>query len=196
MYGRYQLKSPEARYGQGLRAVLDMLAPEMREAVLDANRGYAALGVSYALCGGLAAGAHGDPRLTKDIDFLVGDDGFVKTGALVTFAKPLPLRAGSVAIDPIALPAAERRHAFLANELARPVIDRTTGEDVPLLSATALSYMKLASPRGKDRSDIVGMMRAGNVDLMVLREATKEDDELRKRLDEALAELAVEEENE
>lgn len=116
MYGRYQLKSPESRYGQGLRAVLEMLAPEMRSAVLEANRAYAALGVTYALCGGLAAGAHGDPRLTKVV--------------------------------------------------------------------------------GKDRSDIVGMMRAGAVDLAALSAAVADDPELRRRLDEALAELAAEEENE
>lgn len=192
MYGRFRVQSPAGRYGRGLRAVLDFLGPDARSAVLEANRAYASLGVPYALCGGLAAGAHGDPRVTKDIDFLVGDEAFVRTGRIVSFAKPMPLRADPLAIDPIPLPEAPARRAFLEQALAAPEIDRTTSEDVPVLSATAVAYMKLASPRGKDRSDIVGMMRAGRVDLTALRAAVAQDPELRTRLDEALAELALE----
>jgi len=38
------------------------------EQIVDAFR---AAGISYALCGGLALGLHGQPRATQDIDFLV-----------------------------------------------------------------------------------------------------------------------------
>lgn len=175
----------------GLRSELDMLSEHMRTAVLAANEAYAALGVRYALVGGLAAGAYGTPRFTKDIDFLVGDEAFVRSGLIVSFAKPMPLQAGEVAIDPIPLPEEPERKSRLDEALSDPVIDRSTGTPIPMISATALAYMKLASPRGKDRDDIVNMMHAGNIDVAALVAATESDPPLRARLDAAIAEHAA-----
>jgi len=165
----------------------------MRAAVLAANAAYASLGVRYALVGGLAAGAYGAPRFTKDIDFLVGEEAFVRSGMIISFAKPMPLQAGDVAIDPIPLPDHPQRRARLDDALSHPVIDETLGVAIPMISATALAYMKLASPRGKDRDDIVTMMRAGNIDLPALMQATEDDPPLRARLDAAVAEHAADE---
>jgi hypothetical protein len=81
-----------------------MLSESMRAAVVAACDAYAALGVPYALVGGLAAGARGRPRFTKDVDFLVGEEAFIRSGLIISFAKPMPLQAGDVAIDPIPLP--------------------------------------------------------------------------------------------
>lgn len=168
-----------------------MLSEPMREAVLAACAAYAELGVPYALVGGLCAGAFGRPRFTKDIDFLVGEQAFQKRGLVISFALPMPLQAGDVAIDPIPLPEEPARRAVLAEALAHPEIDTTTGLAVPMLAPTWLAYMKLASPRGKDRDDVVGMMQAGNVDLEALRRATSGDPPLEARLEEALRELAL-----
>jgi hypothetical protein len=175
----------------GLAAELAMLAPEMREALLAAAGAYAALGVPHALVGGLAAGAYGRPRFTRDIDFLVGDEAFVRSGLIVSFAKPMPLQAGQVAIDPIPLPEAPRRHAVLSEALRTCRVDETTGEAIPILDATWLAYMKLGSPRGKDRDDIVGMMLTGAVDRAALARAVTGDEELEVRWAAALEELRL-----
>jgi hypothetical protein len=171
-----------------------MLSESMREAVLAACAAYSALGVPFALVGGLAAGALGRPRFTKDIDFLVGEEAFRKSGLIISFALPMPLQAGDVAIDPIPLPEEPARRAVLSAALASAPVDTTTGQPVPILAATWLAYMKLASPRGKDRDDIVGMMQAGKVDQSALERAVQGDDLLEGRLREALAELAIAEE--
>lgn len=185
---RNQLGLHRAVTAGGLKAELDMLSDAMRSAVLAANEAYAALGVRYALVGGLCAGAHGRPRFTKDIDFLIGDEAFVRAGQIISFAKPMPLQAGDVAIDPIPLPEEPARKAWLDEALGRPIVDETTGTRIPLLDATALAYMKLASPRGKDRDDIVGMMQAGTLDVARLRAATEQDPVLAERLALAIAE--------
>jgi hypothetical protein len=166
-----------------------MLSEPMRAAVIAASAAYAALGVRYALVGGLAAGVHGEPRFTKDIDFLVGDEAFVRSGMIVSFAKPMPLQAGDVAIDPIPLPDDPRRKAILDAALSRVMHDESAGVSVPVLDATALSFMKLASPRAKDLSDVVAMLRSGAADLAQLTRDTEGDPALRTRLDAAVAEL-------
>lgn len=103
----------------------------------------------------------------------------------------MPLQAGDVPIDPIPLPEEPARRAVLSAALASAETDTTTGQPVPILAATWLGYMKLASPRGKDRDDIVGMMQAGKVDLPALERAVEGDEVLVGRLREALAELAL-----
>lgn len=188
---RNQLGLKRRPEGAGLKSELDMLSEAMREAVLAACTAYSELGVPFALVGGLAAGALGRPRFTKDIDFLVGEEAFRKRGLIISFALPMPLQAGDVAIDPIPLPEEPARRAVLSAALAAADIDTTTGQPVPILSATWLAYMKLASPRGKDRDDIVGMMQAGKVDLAALERAVVGDELLVARLCEALAELAI-----
>jgi hypothetical protein len=168
-----------------------MLSESMRAAVVAACDAYAALGVPYALVGGLAAGARGRPRFTKDVDFLVGEEAFIRSGLIISFAKPMPLQAGDVAIDPIPLPEDPRRKEVLARALATAEIDDTTGHRVPLLAGTWLAYMKLASPRGKDRDDIVGMLETGAVDRELLEAAIVGDAELEGRWKLVLDELAL-----
>ncbi len=188
---RHQLGVKRPTRAEGLAAQLAMLSEPMREAVLAACDAYAALGVPYALVGALAAGALGRPRFTKGVDFLVGGEAFVRHGLVVSFAKLMPVQAGELAIDAIPLPEQSRRKAILSQALAMAELDETTGRRVPMLAATWLAYMKLASPRGKDRDDIVGMMQAGTVDRDALTRAVEGDGELEARLAEALRELAL-----
>ena len=75
--------------------------------ILDALYGAAAqldkLGVRYAAIGGIAVGAHGAPRGTKDVDFLVGEEAFEHHGMLVSFRAGLPIVFGDVAVDPVSI---------------------------------------------------------------------------------------------
>lgn len=186
-----QLGLRPSHSARGLKHQLDMLSDGMREALFAAFEAYEKLSVPFALVGGLAAGAHGRPRFTKDIDFLVGDEAFTRSGLIIAFAKPMPLQAGEVAIDPIPLPEDVTRKAVLQRALDSKEFDDTTGVAIPILGATWLSYMKLASPRGKDRDDIVGMLQAGSVDRVALEGAIRGDSVLLERWQQALAELAL-----
>jgi hypothetical protein len=191
---KHQLGIAVRPSGDGLQRQLEMLSDAMREAFFAACDAYEALRIPFALVGGLAAGAHGRPRFTKDIDFLVGEEAFLRSGLIVSFAKPMPLQAGDVAIDPIPLPEDSTRRAVLQRALDNVEFDTTTGRRIPVLGATPLAYMKLASPRGKDRDDIVAMMQAGSVDRGFLEAAVRGDQVLEERLAQALAELALAEE--
>lgn len=142
---------------RGLGAVLDMLAPKYRVAIEEAHRAYEAAGVPHALCGGLAAGAHGEPRATKDVDFVVGEEAFASApGSLVVSFKPgIPIAVGDVPVDSVPIP--QEHAAVLRDGIARARLD----EGIPVLPAAHVVYMKLLSFRAVDRVDIRRMLDAG-----------------------------------
>ena len=112
-------------------------------------------GIRYALAGALAVGAHGYPRASKDIDFVVGDEAFTfHDGGIVTINPEVPIRVGDIAVDPIAVGPNEP-HLLEALQHA-PV-----SAGIPILPVEALVYMKLKSPRRKDSADIVELVKAG-----------------------------------
>src|SRR3981189_564915 len=82
-----------------LALVHGVVAPEILRAAELASQKLREAGVPHALAGGLAVGAHGYPRTTDDVDFLVGDEAFEKhAGGLVTLRVPL-IAVGKVRID-------------------------------------------------------------------------------------------------
>ena len=82
-----------------LEAVFDFVAPRVSEAARKAAAQLAFLNVRYALVGGLAVGAHGYVRATKDVDFLVGEEAFEHHGLLVTFKSGIPIEVDGIKID-------------------------------------------------------------------------------------------------
>src|SRR5258708_35274194 len=83
---------------------LSRLDGAVAQQVLDAMRVASAtltkLGVRHTLVGGLAVGAHGYPRATKDVDFLVGDEAFEHhAGGIVTMKPGIPIQIGGVLVD-------------------------------------------------------------------------------------------------
>lgn len=97
-------------------------------------------------------GAHGHPHATRVVDFFVGAEAFEHhEGGLVSVKPGVPIQANGVVVDhhsaqqepflTAALPAAE-----LALEVA-PI--------------EVLLYLKLKSPRAKDRADVVELIKAG-----------------------------------
>ena len=62
--------------GANLSVVEGVVAPRVLDAMRSASDELTRLGVRHALVGGLAVGAHGYPRATKGVDFLVGDEAF------------------------------------------------------------------------------------------------------------------------
>ena len=125
-----------------------VVAPRVLDAMRIASGALTKLGVRHTVVGGLAVGAHGYPRATKDVDFLVGDEAFEHhEGGLVTMKPGVPIQVAGVAIDFLSIGADERDlEAAFAHAIA---------------PAPALAYLKLKSPRSKDRTDLIELVKAG-----------------------------------
>ena len=109
------------------------------------------LGIRHVVVGGLAVGANGHPRNTKDVDFLVGDEAFVKAaGGVISLAPGVPFQVGGVAIDLLSATAEE---AHLAAAL--------DGSFGTAIDAPRLIYMKLKANRMQDQADVVNLIKAG-----------------------------------
>jgi hypothetical protein len=141
--------------GPDLKPVAEVVSEKVWRAMVDASQSLRSLGVKHALVGGLAVGAYGWPRATRDVDFLLDDSAFVKTeSGLVTLRVGVPVEAHGIAIDTISV-RDDERHLLLAIEAA----DLSGG--VPVLPLEALVYLKLASPRSQDKQDVRNLVRVG-----------------------------------
>ena len=137
-----------------LSAVEGVVAPKVIDAMRTASDELTRLGVRHALVGGLAVGAHGYPRATKDVDFLVGDEAFERhEGGIVTMKPGIPIQINGVLVDLLSVQPEEG--ALGAVPVAR------TGVDVPIAPIEALVYLKLKSPRLKDAADVIELIKVG-----------------------------------
>lgn len=128
-----------------------VVAPEVLDAMKVASEALKRAGVRHVVVGGLAVGANGFPRATRDVDFLVGDEAFERhAGGLVTLRPGVPFQVNRVAVDFIG---AEASEGFLAAAL-----DAEAGS---MIDGPPLVYMKLKSPRHKDRTDVIELVKAG-----------------------------------
>jgi hypothetical protein len=168
---------------------LQLLEGVVSERVLVAMRAAAAqltrLGVRHWLVGGLAVGAHGHPRATKDVDFFVGDEAFEHHGGgLVTMKPGVPIQANGVVVDHLS--AQDER--FLTDALP-------TAESVlSVAPIEILLYLKLKSPRAKDRADVIELIKAGADVVRARAFLDAHARELVTSLDEATRAAAAEEE--
>jgi hypothetical protein len=129
----------------------DAVASKVLDAWKAASAALARAGVRHVVIGGLAVGAHGYPRATRYVDFLVGDDAFVHhAGGLVTMNPALPIEVDGVPIDYLS-PKTGEEH--LAEALGTPV--------GAFLDAPRLVYTKLKASRLRDRGDVAGLINAG-----------------------------------
>jgi hypothetical protein len=137
-----------------------VVAPEILHAVEVASTKLREAGVPHALAGGLAVGAHGYPRTTDDVNFLVGDEAFEQhPGGLVTLRVPL-IAVGQVRIDlvPINPSPAEQ-------EQLRPAVENPAqSERIPIVPLATLIYMKLKASRQKDLADLIELLKRGRID--------------------------------
>ncbi|MGH9334291.1 MAG: hypothetical protein ACRD21_11135 [Vicinamibacteria bacterium] len=128
-----------------------VVAPEVIDAMRVASEALKRAGVRHVVVGGLAVGAHGFPRATKDVDFLVGDEAFERhAGGLVTLRAGVPFQVNQVAVDFLS---AEPGESFLAAALE--------AEPGSTIDGPPLVYLKLKSPRHKDRTDVIELVKAG-----------------------------------
>jgi hypothetical protein len=175
-----------ARSTPDLGLLDDVVTPSVLAAMRTASRALATLGVRHAVAGGLAVGAHGYPRNTRDVDLLVGDEAFERhAGGLVTLRPGVPVQIGGVAVDLLSTGGAD---AFLEDSLA----PAAAGE-VPVAPAGVLVYLKLKSPRLKDRADVVELVKAGLAVEDVRRYLERHAPSLVAELDKCIARARAEE---
>lgn len=155
-----------------------VVAPEILQAAGKASEKLREAGIPHALAGGLAVGAHGYPRTTDGVDFLVGDEAFVKhEGGFVTLKLPL-IAIGKVRVDFVSIEESKGEERQL-----RPALEEAPrSEGVPIVPLPALVYMKLKAGRQKDTADLVELLKRGRVDLEAMDEYLAEyaPDQLRR----------------
>jgi hypothetical protein len=133
-----------------------VVAPRILDAMKAAAAQLAKLKIPFALAGGLAVGAYGYPRATKDVDFLVGDEAFeTHEGGIVTISPGVPIQVGDVPVDSLSIRTDEKH-------LAKSLKDASSKGPIPILPLPALVYLKLKSPRRKDSADIVELLRVAS----------------------------------
>jgi hypothetical protein len=147
-----------------LQQLRGIVAPEVLHAAAVASGMLRDAGVPHALAGGLAVGAHGYPRTTDDVDFLVGDEAFVlHSGGLVTLRVPV-IAVGDVRIDLVSIEESKAEGGLLRPAVDTPlVVDR-----IPVVPLTALVYMKLKAGRQKDLADLVELLKRGKVEIAAI----------------------------
>lgn len=119
-----------------------VVAPRILEAMRSASARLKELGIRHALVGALGVGAHGYPRATKDVNFLVGDEAFQHhAGGLVSLSAGVPIQVGDVPIDPLSMRPDE---PHLQNALSQAVVNG----GVPVAPLEALVYRSSSHPDG------------------------------------------------
>lgn len=129
----------------------------VERALRQASASLTTAGVRHVICGGLAVGAYGYIRATRDADFLVGDEAFIVQGGLVSFVPGVPLKIAGIDTDMVPM---EEGMRFLEAEIADPI----DFDGMPLISPEGLVAMKLISFRRKDQLDIAELIECGATD--------------------------------
>ena len=147
---RAPVKIPDARL------LDDVVNPLVLEAMRRASDAMKSIGVRHIVVGGLAVGASGYPRATAGVDFLIGDEAFEHhAGGVVTLR--VPIQVNGIAIDYLSVGTDEKHLG-----------DAISAEPGSFASVPVLVYLKLKSPRSKDRTDVIELIKAG-MDVNVCR---------------------------
>jgi hypothetical protein len=131
--------------------LVDVVAAKVLDAWKAASEALARAGVRHVVIGGLAVGANGYPRATRDVVFLVGEEAFHQhAGGFVTMNPAVPIAVNGVAIDYLSpRPGEDHLAAALA---ASPGT---------FIDVARLVYMKIKASRLQDRADVAGLVKAG-----------------------------------
>ena len=157
----------------------DTVAPRILEAMRLASARLTELGVRHVLVGGLAVGAWGYARATKDVDFLVGEEAFEHhPGGLVTMKYGIPIQVGGVAVDLLSASANSREDA----------LENLRSGGVPVAPLAVLIYLKLKSPRPKDLADVLELIRLGIERDAIRADLVERSPQLVEKWDRAVAE--------
>lgn len=136
-----------------LADLLSVVSSDILASAIEASETLSRLGIPHALIGGLAVGMHGHPRATKDADFLVGREAFVRMQPIIQFREEVGAMAEMGVMDFLAVP---ERFESLVELLRVP----SEGQ-IPVIPVEGLILLKLDANRPQDRADIVALLRRG-----------------------------------
>lgn len=139
-----------------------VVAPGVLSAMRTADAILTKAGIPHAVIGGLAVGAYGHPRATKDADFLVGDAAFVRRGGVLRMRSEIPIEIRGVAIDTIWANSKEEESGIASA--------KTGGHGVRVAPLEVIMAMKIRARRVQDDADVVALLRHG-VDENAIRTA-------------------------
>lgn len=156
-----------------LRRLDGVVSSRILAALAEASACLDALEIAHAVIGGLAVGAWGYPRATKDVDFLVrAADVFDVHGNIVTFRAHVPIEVNGVKVD--YLPAED-------HGLEKALVD-------PIVPVEALFLLKLRAWRRQDQTDLAKLIELGaDVDHIRKWLRNRIEDEAVTRLDKLTA---------
>ena len=138
-----------------LQAAFDAVSNDVEKAAKTASRELTKAGIRHLLIGGLAVGAYGYQRATKDVDFLVAEEAFVQhASGIVTINPKVPIAVGAVPVDPVSIGINEE---FLTASFD----DAVTDVGIPIAPLEVLIYLKLSAGRKRDKSDVLELIKAG-----------------------------------
>lgn len=152
---RIELGAPVEDAEVDLSRVFDLVSPRIVNAAKVSDELLTKAGVRHVFVGGMAVGAHGHPRTTKCVEYLVGEEAFVKhEGGVVTMHPEAPLMVGDVPIDYLSIGPGEA-HLASAFESAH------MSEGMAVAPIEVVIYLKLKSPRPDDHRDVSQLILFG-----------------------------------
>ncbi len=162
-----------------LKAALSAVSPKVRRALEASHEALSKAGVPHALIGGLAVGAYGYARATKDVDWLVGNAAFKFHGPLVTIREGVPFQYDGIPIDYLSPEAQGEAKAMSTTALVVAPVEH-------------IFRQKLKAGRARDKSDLVELIKRGVDPNHVLAYLTKAAPKLLPAFDEILRTAAEE----
>lgn len=135
------------------QALTEVLHPSYHAQLEEVSRRLASAGIPFLLVGGVAVGAYGEPRGTKDIDLLLPLEVWTRPGSAL-LVPPLDVTDLSK-IELIVIPE--------GLEQLEPIAERTALEwsGIRIVAPEVLAVMKLKADRFQDRADVAALLDAG-----------------------------------
>jgi len=150
-------------------------------AALAASQQLFSIGVPHAVIGGIAVGAHGAPRATKDVDFLVNEADAFSGTHILSFKAGVPIAVRGIVVDYLT-PEGSPYAALLKRALGESVIS----EHIPVIGLEPLVLMKLYAGRRRDLDDVQRLLEQSHVEARVRKFITEQAPDLIERLDLAI----------
>lgn len=99
MVVEHRPKRSGPRTGPDLLEAASAVSEKVMQAAYDASHALKALGIRHAIVGGIAVGAYGAQRATKDVDFLVNQEDAFSGEAVLSFKPGVPIAIRGIAVD-------------------------------------------------------------------------------------------------
>lgn len=143
---------------KALRLPQDSVAEKVIRAAHEVSAFLTAQGIPHALIGGLAVGAHGYERATRDVDFLLHSSARSQISGKLLGAGAQGVAANhkGVAVDFLFPDEHEEFLDYVVEHAER-------ADGVPVVPESVLIYLKMKVSRRKDQHDIRELVKSGKI---------------------------------